>query len=75
MAEMFEYINKLTVTERVQAMEILWGLMSDANEEYESPDWHADVLAERKRRIASGEASFMSVEESKRCLLERACAC
>ena len=75
MAEMIEYITKLTVAERVQAMEILWGLMSDADENYESPDWHADVLDDRKRRIASGEASFMSIEESKRCLSERACAC
>lgn len=74
MAEMIEYISKLTVTEKVQVMELLWDAMTAAGSGYESPEWHAAVLEERKRRIASGEASFMSMEESKRRLTERAYA-
>lgn len=69
MAEMIEYINKLTVTERLQAMELLWNSLSAA--EYESPAWHEDVLKERERRVAAGECEFMSLEESKRLLSER----
>ena len=69
MAEMIEYINKLTVTERLQAMELLWGALS--TDEYESPAWHEDVLKERERRVANGEAEFMSLEESKSLLTER----
>lgn len=69
MAEMIEYISKLTVTERLQAMELLWNSLAVAD--YESPAWHEDVLKERERRVAAGEAKFMSLEESKRLLAER----
>ena len=55
-------------------MELLWDALTAAGNGYESPEWHAAVLEERERRIASGEASFMSMEESKRCLAERAYA-
>ena len=34
--------------------------------------WHADVLAARRRKIESGEAEFLSIEESE-ALLEREC--
>ena len=74
MAEMIEYISRLTATEKVQAMELLWDALTAVGNGYESPEWHAAVLEERERRIASGEASFMSMEESKRCLAERAYA-
>ncbi len=69
MAKMIEYINNLTVTERLQAMEFLWGALS--TDEYESPAWHEDVLKERERRVANGETGFMSLEDSKRLLTER----
>ena len=65
MAEMIEYINNLTAAEKVQAMELLWDAMSAADADYESPQWHAEVLKERERRVASGETSFMTIEESK----------
>ena len=69
MAEMIEYISKLTVPERLQAMELLWNSLAAAD--YESPGWHEDVLKDRERRVAAGEAEFMSIEESKRLLAER----
>jgi hypothetical protein len=69
MAEVIEYINKLTVTERLQVMELLWDSLGVP--EYESPAWHEDVLKERERRVAEGQAEFMSLAESKRLLAER----
>ena len=52
MAEMIEYINKLTVTERLQVMELLWNSLCVP--QYESPAWHEGVLKERERRVAEG---------------------
>ena len=69
MAEVIEYINKLTVTERLQVMELLWN--SHGVPEYESPDWHEEILKDREHRVAEGQAEFMSVAESKRLLAER----
>lgn len=39
---------------------------SDEKPEPDSPDWHGDILAERRRKIESGEARFISFEEAKR---------
>ena len=50
-------------------MEYLWAAMT-ADAEPEPPDWHGDVLVERRRRVAAGEEGFMSVSESKRRLYE-----
>jgi hypothetical protein len=69
MAEMIEYISKLTVPERLQVMELLWNSLASAD--YESPEWHEEVLKDRERRVAAGEAEFMSLAESKRLLAER----
>lgn len=38
----------------------------------EAPAWHADVLAARRRKVESGEAEFLSVEESERRLAREA---
>ena len=51
MAEMIEYISKLTVPERLQVMELLWKSLASAD--YESPEWHEFMsLAESKRLLA-----------------------
>ena len=34
-----------------------------------SPPWHRGVLAERKKRIESGEAKFLSLKEARKRLL------
>ena len=34
-----------------------------ANIEIDSPDWHKDVLAERKDKIKKGTANFISLDE------------
>jgi len=33
--------------------------------EIESPEWHRDILEERKRKIKNGKAEFISLEELK----------
>lgn len=58
-------LNEMTVPEKLQVMEALWEDLSRHSEALESPEWHRDVLEERERRIASGEASFTDWEQSK----------
>ena len=35
--------------ERLQAMEALWDSLLDEESEIESPEWHQDILEERKK--------------------------
>ena len=55
-------IKKMSRMERLQAMEALWDSLIDEESEVESPEWHRDILEERKRKIEKGKAEFISLE-------------
>ncbi len=55
-------IKKMSRIERLQAMEALWDSLLDEEAEIESPQWHRDILEERKRKIETGKAEFISLE-------------
>ncbi len=56
-------IRKMSRIERLQAMEALWESLTCDESEIESPEWHRDILEERKRKIETGKAEFISLEK------------
>lgn len=56
-------ISKMSKLERLQTMEALWDSLIHETPEIESPEWHRDILAGRKRKIEEDKAEFISVEE------------
>lgn len=58
-------IKKMTTVERLRAMEALWDALIHEDGEPASPEWHGDILAERKRRMENGEMEFISLKELK----------
>ncbi len=56
-------IESMSVAERLQAMEVLWSTFDDGN--IDSPEWHEEVINERKKRIESGDARFVSLDKLK----------
>jgi len=58
-------IKNMSTIERLQAMEALWSSLMDEESEIESPQWHRNILEERKKKIENGEAEFISLEELK----------
>ncbi len=58
-------IRKLSRIERLQVMEALWDSLLDDDLEIETPEWHRDILEERKRTIETGNAEFISLDELK----------
>ena len=54
-------IKKMSRTERLAAIEALWDSLLDEESEIASPEWHWDVLEERKRKIENGQAEFISL--------------
>ena len=58
-------LKNMSTTERLQTMEALWeSLVSDENK-ISPPDWHKDVLSERRAKIESGKAEYLSISELK----------
>ncbi len=58
-------IKKMSTIERLQAMEALWSSLLYEDDEIESPEWHKDILEQRKRKIKYGKAKFITLEELK----------
>lgn len=56
-------IERMSVTERLQAMDQIWDSLNQCGDEIPSPDWHQDVLAARKERAQSGEAKFLTLDQ------------
>lgn len=54
-------IKKMSRSERLAAIEALWDSLLDEEAEIESPDWHRDVLEQRRSWIESGQAEFISL--------------
>jgi len=56
-------IKKMSRIERLQTMEALWDSLIDEESAITSPEWHRDILEERKRKIEAGKAEFISLEK------------
>ncbi len=56
-------INKMSVAERLRAIEQLWDAVCREGGEVASPEWHRDILADRKGRAERGEAKFLTLAE------------
>lgn len=56
-------LNEMTTADKLAVMELLWDDLSRTAENAASPAWHAEVLAERERRIENGETHFSDFAE------------
>ena len=56
-------IERMSVQEKVQALEQLWDSLVHEEESVQSPGWHAELLAVRKRRALSGESKFLTLDQ------------
>jgi hypothetical protein len=55
----------MSMTERLQTMELLWRSFSGSEDEVPSPDWHGEVLSERLAKVEAGEGKFLTITELK----------
>jgi hypothetical protein len=52
-------LEKMTLADKMEAMELLWADISRRPAELPSPDWHKEILDERRRLVAAGELRFL----------------
>ena len=58
-------LDSLSVGEKLQILETVWASLCHNPADVASPDWHAKILAERTRRLESGEATVAPWSEAK----------
>jgi hypothetical protein len=64
-------LHKMSLSEKLRAMEALWEDLSRHADALESPDWHGAVLAEREKLAAAGKSRFKDWETAKKDIRKR----
>lgn len=55
-------LDQMTVADKLEVMEALWADLARRPQALPSPDWHRDVLLERKRLVEEGKLRFLDWE-------------
>ena len=63
-------LDSMSVAEKMEAMETIWSSLCQKPGDVRSPEWHEGVLAERTRRLASGESTVSTWNDAKARLLK-----
>lgn len=58
-------LKDMSLHEKLSAMESLWEDLARTPDTIESPDWHKDILDERRQRVADGTSRFIDWESAK----------
>jgi hypothetical protein len=61
-------IRLMTVPDKIRLMEALWRDLSEGDALVDSPDWQAEVLADRVSRLESGQDTFTDWDVAKKLL-------
>jgi hypothetical protein len=64
-------LNEMTIQEKLVVMEALWEDLSRSPEAIESPEWHREILDQRRQRVADGTAQFEDWETAKAKIREK----
>jgi hypothetical protein len=58
-------LKDMTIQEKLAVLESIWEDLARTPEAIESPDWHKDILDERRQGLAEGTAGFTDWETAK----------
>lgn len=63
-------LDQMTTEEKLPVMEELWTDLTRNPNEFESPQWHEEILKEREERLDAGQETAIDWEIAKRQLRE-----
>ena len=63
-------IEALSVAEKVQLLESVWESLCSQPGDVQSPEWHREVLDERRRRLEDGRATISPWTDAKARLMQ-----
>ena len=58
-------LDKMSVSEKIQTMELLWDSICHDNADISSPAWHGDVLSVRETLLTSHAENFEDWNKAK----------
>ena len=59
-------LEKMSIEEKIQAMESIWDYLCNKVESIASPSWHKEVLDEREEGIKRGDDKFVDWDTARK---------
>ena len=64
-------LTTMSVSEKIQMMETLWGNLTQQSQDITSPNWHQDLLLQREKSLENQQDHFVDWNEAKKQILNR----
>ena len=64
-------LQKMSFPDKLELLEALWDDLSRDPAKLQSPEWHKEVLDERRRKVQSGEDTYSDWETAKQDIRRR----
>jgi hypothetical protein len=58
-------LHKMSIAEKLAAMELLWEDLSSSNDNVPPFSWHSQILKDREKLISEGKATFSGLKDAK----------
>ncbi len=58
-------LDRMTTSDKLRVLEIIWDDLQHTAAEIPSPSWHADVLRAREQRVQEGKSQFQDWTDAK----------
>ncbi len=58
-------LSKMNFSQKLGLLEALWNEIGQNQESYESPEWHKDILSQRREAFMSGKIKAVDWQEAK----------
>lgn len=58
-------LEGITAADKVRQLEQVWQSLCSKSDSIASPEWHSDVLAERRQRLLDGSTTYFPWDEAK----------
>ena len=57
-------LSRMSLKEKLVAMELLWADLSATPDQVESPAWHSEELQRRREQVQQGSAKFLNWDDA-----------
>jgi Putative addiction module component len=64
-------LDSMSITEKLQVMEVLWEDLSKHSNNIEAASWHQELLLQREQAIEKEEDSFLDWDVAKKQILNK----
>jgi putative addiction module component (TIGR02574 family) len=65
-------IERMSLAQKLEAMELIWRSLAADAESIASPQWHKTVLQSRLAKVEAGKGKFLTVAQLRKRLAKRA---